>query len=59
MCVYTLCDWISFILLKIENNKKIFFSYYSLMKSLCICLIVLFMSHEQCKRHWIKNNNNK
>ena len=23
------------------------------MKSLCICLIALFMGHEQCNRRWI------
>ena len=34
------------ILLKTENNKKSFFSYYSLLKLLFVCLIVLFMSHE-------------
>ena len=58
MCVYIGCVWIPLILLKIENNKKLFFGYYSLMKSLCICLIALLMSHEQCKRRWIKKKKN-
>ena len=36
--------YISFILLKTENNKKIISNYYSLMKLLFICLFALFMS---------------
>ena len=33
---------------KLKTIKKI--GYYSLMNLLCICLIALFMGHEQCKR---------
>ena len=40
--VYT-CVWISCILLKIENNKKKFFDYCSLMNLLCIYLDALLM----------------
>ena len=58
MCVYIWCIWIPLILLKTENNKKIFSGYYSLMKLLCICLITLF-GHEQCKRRWIKKKKKK
>ena len=36
--------WIPLILLKIENNKKYFFNYRSLMNLLFICLIILFMA---------------
>ena len=35
--------WIPLILLKTENNKKIFSSYCSLIK---YCAYALFMSHE-------------
>ena len=40
------------ILLKIKNNKKIIYSYYSPKKILFIGMFALFMSHEQCKRRW-------
>ena len=32
---------------KLKTITKIFFGYCSLIKLLCICLIALFMSHEQ------------
>ena len=37
-----------------KNDKKIFSNYCLLMKFLFICLIALFMSHEQCNRCWFK-----
>ena len=40
-----------------ENNKKIIFGLLFTPKTLFICLFVLFMSHEQCNRLWLKNKN--
>ena len=42
--IYLVCVWIPLILLKIENNKKIYFDYCSLMNLLFIGLIALFMA---------------
>ena len=46
------CVWISLILLKTENNKKIISELLFTQKILFICLFALFMSHEQYKRCW-------
>ena len=50
-----MCVWILLILLKTENwklktIKKLLFELWLLF----IYLIALFMSHEQCNRHWFK-----
>ena len=46
------CVWISLILLKTKNNKKIISKLLFTQKILFICLFALFMSHEQYKRCW-------
>ena len=57
--IYLVCVWIPLILLKIENNKKIYFDYCSLMNLLFIGLIALFMSHEQCTKRWSQKKKKK
>ena len=47
-----MCVWIPLILLKIENNKKIIKKLLFTRGLLFICLLALFMSHEQCKKRW-------
>ena len=54
--IYLVCVWIPLILLKIENNKKKYFDYCSLMNLLFIGLIALFMSHEQCNQMHLQRN---
>ena len=49
-----MCIWIPFILLKTENNTKIIKKLLFELWLLFICLIALFMSHEQCNRRWVK-----
>ena len=41
---------------KKKKKKKIILRL--LLKLLFISLNILFISHEQCTRHWNKNNNN-
>ena len=56
---YIWCVWILLILLKIENNKKIFSELLFTPKTLFICLFDLFMSHKQCNRRWLKKKKPK
>ena len=63
------CVWILLILLKTENNKKIFFGYCSLMNLLCIFLDALDLIKKGQKRRcgragcgcsltlWVKHEN--
>ena len=59
--LHVVCVWISLILLKIKNNKKLFSNYCLLLKLLFICLFILFMFHEQDKRalSWKKKKKKK
>ena len=54
MAIYLVWVWIPLILLKTKNNKKIIFRLLFTPKTLFIYLFALFMSHEQCNRHWLK-----